>query len=92
MLLLSCHRRLRIISDALELRVNGGRVSHSWCMCVVSHGYGGLDGEEIEVVDGIHAEQIQGWSHDGRCRSTSRLRGSALKTPNQPVFQERSSR
>ena len=22
----------------------GGRVSHIWCMCVVSHGYGGLGG------------------------------------------------
>ena len=26
------------------LCVEGGRVSHSWWVCVVSHGYGGLDG------------------------------------------------
>ena len=26
----------------LELRVEGGRVDHSWCMGVVSHGYGWL--------------------------------------------------
>ena len=33
-----------MISEALELRVEGGRVSQGWCMCVVSHGYGGLGG------------------------------------------------
>ena len=37
-----------------------GRVSHSWCMSVVSHGYGGLGGDRVEVVDGIHAGQSQG--------------------------------
>ena len=42
MLLLSYHRRLRMISEALELSVEGGRVSHSWCMSVVSHRYDGL--------------------------------------------------
>ena len=41
-LLLSYHRRLRMLSEALELRLKGGRVSHSSCMCVVSHGYGRL--------------------------------------------------
>ena len=33
-----------MISEALELRVEGGRVSHSWCMCVVSDSYGRLGG------------------------------------------------
>ena len=33
-----------MISEALELRVEGGRVSHCWCMCVVGHGYGWFDG------------------------------------------------
>ena len=33
-----------MISEALELRVEGGQVSHSRCMCIVSHGYGGLSG------------------------------------------------
>ena len=32
-----------MISEALELCVEGGRVSHSCCMCVVSHAYRGLD-------------------------------------------------
>ena len=31
-----------MISETLELRVEGGRISHSCCMCEVSHGYGGL--------------------------------------------------
>ena len=42
LLLLYCHRHLRMVSEALELYVNGGRVSHSWCMCVVGHVYGCL--------------------------------------------------
>ena len=33
-----------MISQVLELPVECGRVSHSWCMCVDSHGYGGLGG------------------------------------------------
>ena len=35
---------MRMISEALDLCVEGGRVSHSLCMCVVNHGYGGLGG------------------------------------------------
>ena len=31
-------------SEALELYVEGGRVSHSCCMCVIGHGYGRLGG------------------------------------------------
>ena len=33
-----------MISVALDLYVRGGRDSHSWCMCVVGHGYGWLGG------------------------------------------------
>ena len=33
-----------MISEALELHVEGEQASHSWCMCVVSHGFGGLGG------------------------------------------------
>ena len=33
-----------MISESLELCVEGRQVSHSWCMCVISHGYGGLGG------------------------------------------------
>ena len=41
-----------MISEALELRVEGVIVSHSWCMCVVSHGCGGGR-------DGMHVGQGQ---------------------------------
>ena len=41
-LLLSYHRCLRMVSEALELSVEGGRVIDNWCMYVVSHDYGGL--------------------------------------------------
>ena len=47
-----------MISEALELRVLGGRVSHSWCMGAVCHGYGGWVGAEMDVVDGIHAGKM----------------------------------
>ena len=43
-MLLYNHRRLRMTLEALELYVEGGRVSHSCCMCVVGHGFGGLGG------------------------------------------------
>ena len=33
-----------MISEALEFRVEGGRVSLSWCRCVGIHGYCGLGG------------------------------------------------
>ena len=33
-----------IISETLELRMEGGRVSRSWCVCVVSHRNGGIGG------------------------------------------------
>ena len=54
LLLLLYHRCLRMIVEALELRVKGRRDSHSWCMCVVGHGYGRLGvGARMEVVDGM---------------------------------------
>ena len=69
-MLLSYHRRLRMISEALELRMKGGQVSHSLCMCVISHGYGGLSGTEKEVVGGMHAGQsrpgVQLWVGSSR--------------------------
>ena len=43
-----------MISEVLELPVAGGRVSHSWCMCLVSHGYGGLGGH-MDVGGGWYA-------------------------------------
>ena len=41
---LSYHRRHKMISEELELYVEGGRVSHSWHMCVVGHARGGMGG------------------------------------------------
>ena len=76
LLLLSYRWRRRMISEALELRVEDGRVSHCWCMCVVCHGYVGLGGSRDGVVDRNHARQSKGgWSHVGRYRRTSRVRG-----------------
>ena len=60
MLSLSYHRRLRMISEALDPSVEGGRVSHNWCMCVVSHGYGGLCGGRDGVVDGMQGDKAKG--------------------------------
>ena len=72
--------------------MEGGRVSHSWCMCVVSHGYVGFGGGRMEVVDGMHTGRRQGgWSHVGRDRSTSRVQGDTLMTPDHTAFQVRSS-
>ena len=59
-------RRLTIISETLELRVEGGQVSYSWCVCVVSHDSGMLGGAGMEVVDGVHAGQCQGVVHISR--------------------------
>ena len=69
LLLLSYHRRLRMISEALPME--GGV---SWCMCVVSHAYGGLGGG-MDGVSGWYAWETKsrGWSHVGRCWSTSRV-------------------
>ena len=60
-----------MISEALELRVEGGRVSHKWCMCVVVRAMVGWVVAEMEVVDDMHAGQSQViWSHVGRRQST----------------------
>ena len=50
LLLLSYNSCLRMISEALELRVEGERVSHSWYMYVVCHGFGGLGGAGMECM------------------------------------------
>ena len=38
LLSLSYHRHLTMISEELELRVEGGQVGGGWCVCVVSRG------------------------------------------------------
>ena len=59
--------------------MKGGRVSHSRCMCLASHGYGGLEAGRKADVDGMHAGQSDGgWSHVLRCRSTTECK---VKTP-----------
>ena len=74
LLLLNYYRCLRTISEAPEQRVEGGQVSHSWCMCVVIAMVGWVE-TGMEVVDGMYAGQNKGGgSHVGRCRSTSRER------------------
>ena len=91
MLLLSYSRCLRMISEMLELHKEGGRVSHSWCMCVVSHGNGG----GMDVIGGWNAcgskqgmwlvdvgQCLGGWSHVGRCPSTSQVQSDIPMTPD----------
>ena len=63
-----------------------GRVIHSWCMWVVSHGYGGM-----EVVMVCMQDKARGWLHVRRCRSTSRVQGDTLMTPDHTAVQVRSS-
>ena len=71
-----------MISETLELRVEGGRLRHNGCMFVVSHGYGGFGGGRF-ADDGWYACGIKpGWSHVDRCRSTSRVRFDTLMTPD----------
>ena len=77
-----CHR---MISEALMLYVEGGRVSHSWLMCVVGRGYGelsnGMDGGwyAFEIKSGV-------WSLVGRYRRTSRVPGDTLIAPDHITF------
>ena len=72
--------------------MEGGQVSHSWYMYVVSHGDGGLVGAGMDVVDGMCSGQSpEGWSHVGRCRSMSRVRGDTLMTPDHTAIHERGS-
>ena len=66
-LLLSCYSwHLRIIWEALQLLMQGGWVSHSWCMGVDSYCYGGWY---------ACRSNSEGLSHVGRCWSTSRVWG-----------------
>ena len=76
------------MQEAIELFVQVGRVSHSWCICVIGHGNGGLDVVR-ERRGGWYAcgTKVGGWSHVGRCRSTTRVRGDTLMTPHHTAFQ-----
>ena len=46
----------------LELRVEGCRINHSWCMCVVVMAMVGWMGAGMELVPGMHAGQSHGIS------------------------------
>ena len=49
-------------------------------------------GAGVMVVDDTHARQSQGvWSHVRRCRSTSRVQGDSLITPDHTAILVRSS-
>ena len=43
----------------LELRLDGIRINHSWCLGVVSHRCGGFGRAGMEVVAGRHVGQSQ---------------------------------
>ena len=69
-----------MISEALELYVEGGLVSHSWCVSVVGHGYGGLGAGR----DGCGGWYACGTKSGGlvtcrECWSTSRVRGDDVR-------------
>ena len=66
-----------MISEALRLSVEGGPVSHSWCMCVASHGYGGF---------GDGSDGGGGWYACG-----TRPSGDILTTPEHTAVQARNS-
>ena len=92
LLLLSYHRRLRMISGALELRVEGVRVSHSWSICVVNHGYSGLDGD----MDGYGGWHVCGTKPRAlvECREMPdqfRMPGDTPMTPDHNTVLVRSS-
>ena len=62
--------------------MEGDRVSHSWCMCVVVMAMVGWMGTGMELVFGKHVE---------RCQSTFRVRGDKLMIPDHTTIQVRSS-
>ena len=70
--------------------MEGGRVSHSWCMCVVVMAMVGWMGAGMELVFGRHAGQSMS-KHVKRCQTTFRVRGDKLVIPDHTTIQVRSS-
>ena len=66
--------------------MEGGRVSHSWCMCVVVMAMVGWMGAGMELVFGMHAGQSK-----EKCHSTFRVRGDRLMIPDHTTIQVSSS-
>ena len=69
--------------------MEGGRIIHSWCMCVVVMAMVGWMGAGMELVLGKHEGQSHGLVE--RCQSTFRVRGDKLMIPDHTTTQVRSS-
>ena len=62
LLLLSYHRRLRVIFRSARAARGRRWVGHSWCLCAVVMAMVGWMGAGMELVIGMHAGQSQGVS------------------------------
>ena len=72
--------------------MEGGRVSHSWCMCVVVMAMVGWMGAGVELVLGRHAgrSQVVGCM-SGDTGAFTECVGNTLITPDRTTIQVRSS-
>ena len=72
--------------------MEGGRVSHSWCMCVVVMAMVGWMGAGMELVLGRHAGQSQVVGRmSGDAGAFQECVGNTLITPDRTTIQVRSS-
>ena len=72
--------------------MEGGRVSHSWCMCVVVMAMVGWMGAGMELVLGKHAGQSQVVCRmSGGAVAFPECVGNTLITPDRTTIQVRSS-
>ena len=72
--------------------MEGGRVSHSWCMCVVVMAMVGGMGVGMELVLGRHAGQSQMVGRmSGYAGAFQEYVGNTLITPDRTTIQVRSS-
>ena len=78
-----------MISEALELHMEGGQVSHWWCTCVVSHGNGGLGGSR-DGGGGWTACETKGVGRmPGDARALPESEVKTLMTPDHTTIQMR---
>ena len=70
--------------------MEGGRVSHSWCMCVVVMAMVGWMGAGMELVLGEHAGHGHG-RMSGDAGAFPECVGNTLITPDRTTIQVRSS-
>ena len=72
--------------------MEGGRVSHSWCMCVVVMAMVGWMGAGMELVLGKHAVQSHVVGRMSRdAGASSECVGNTLITPDRTTIHVRSS-